>query len=114
VRRPRAGGRQIGIVAEMKPDQEDRLGARGGFSQSREFSPERLQPPEILGEVGNPVLETIRQEERKAFLGKWALINSKDDYLHLNAELSVRSSLRSAGLWARRLGSAYAGFRLDG
>ena len=45
----------------MKPEQDDRLGARGVLSQPRECYPERLQPPEIVGEVANRVLETVRR-----------------------------------------------------
>ena len=40
----------------MKLDQDDRL-EEGIFSQSRECSAESLAPPEIVGEVANPVLE---------------------------------------------------------
>jgi hypothetical protein len=45
----------------MKPERDDRLGARGVLSQPTQRFPERLPPPEIVGEVGNPVLETLRR-----------------------------------------------------
>ena len=45
----------------MKPEPDDRIGARGGLSQPREFSLERLEPPKIVGQVENPVLEAIRR-----------------------------------------------------
>jgi phosphatidylserine/phosphatidylglycerophosphate/cardiolipin synthase-like enzyme len=61
VSQPRCSRAQIGIAAEMKPEQDDRLEAGGDLSTAREFSVERLPPPEIVGEVGNPALETIRR-----------------------------------------------------
>jgi hypothetical protein len=45
----------------MKLDQDDSLEARGFFSQPRECSAESLRPPEIVGEVTNPVLEAVRR-----------------------------------------------------
>ncbi len=63
----RRGRFQVGIVAEMKPEQDDRLEARGVFSQPRECSTESLRPPEIVGEVANPVLEAIRRLSWRAF-----------------------------------------------
>jgi hypothetical protein len=51
----------------MKPDQDDRLEARDFFTQPRECSAESLHPPEIVGEVGNPVLETARRLWWRAF-----------------------------------------------
>jgi hypothetical protein len=45
----------------MKPEQDDRLEAGGDLSTAREFSVERLPPPEIVGQVDNPVLETMRR-----------------------------------------------------
>jgi hypothetical protein len=45
----------------LKLDQDDSLEAQGVFSQPREFTPEALQPPQIVGEVANPVLETVRR-----------------------------------------------------
>jgi hypothetical protein len=45
----------------MKPDQDDRLEAGGHLGSPREFSLEKLQPPEIVGRVDNPVLETVRR-----------------------------------------------------
>jgi hypothetical protein len=44
----------------MKLDQDDRL-EEGIFSQPREYSAESPAPPEIVGEVANPVLEAIRR-----------------------------------------------------
>jgi hypothetical protein len=44
----------------MKPDQDDRLGERGFLEQPKECSVHGLQPPEIVGQVENPVLEAIR------------------------------------------------------
>jgi hypothetical protein len=54
----RRGRFQTGIVAEMKPEQDDRL---GDVSQPTQHSLERLQPPEIIGQVENPALETVRR-----------------------------------------------------
>jgi len=51
----------------MKPDQDDRLEARGVFGQPRECSAESLRPAEIVGEVANPVLEAIRRWWWRAF-----------------------------------------------
>jgi hypothetical protein len=45
----------------MKPEQDYHLEAGGDLSEPSEFSVERLQPPEIVGEVANPVLELIRR-----------------------------------------------------
>jgi hypothetical protein len=45
----------------MKPDQDDRLEARGVFSQPGECSLGGLQPPEIVGQVENPLLERMRR-----------------------------------------------------
>ena len=45
----------------MKPDQDNRLEAGGNLGSPREFSVERLQPPEIVGQVDNPVLEAVRR-----------------------------------------------------
>ena len=44
----------------MKLEQDDRL-EEGNFRQPRECSAESLAPPEIVGEVANPVLEAIRR-----------------------------------------------------
>jgi hypothetical protein len=51
----------------MKPEQDDRLEAEGDLGSPREFSLERLQPPEIVGEVRNPLLETVRRFWWRAF-----------------------------------------------
>jgi hypothetical protein len=48
VPQPGTGRRQIGIAA-MNSEQENRLGAQGVFSQPREYSPQRLQPPKSSG-----------------------------------------------------------------
>ena len=45
----------------MKPEQDDWVGTRGVVGPPREFSLEKLQPPEIVGQVDNPVLETVRR-----------------------------------------------------
>jgi hypothetical protein len=45
----------------MKPDQDDRLGVGGDLSEPTQRSVERLRTPEIVGEVANPVLETVRR-----------------------------------------------------
>ena len=60
---PKPGGDrfQIGSITEMKPGEDDPLRARGGLNQPREFSLEGLQPPEIVGEFANPLLETVRR-----------------------------------------------------
>jgi hypothetical protein len=63
----RGGRLQIGITAAMKPAKDDRLDARGFFSQPRECSAEGLRPPEIVGEVTNPALEAIRRFWWRAF-----------------------------------------------
>jgi hypothetical protein len=44
-------------MAEIKSEQDDRLGSRGVLSQLRGCSLERLQPPKIVGEVENRTLE---------------------------------------------------------
>ena len=56
---PRGGQFQIGIVAEMKPEQINRLDADGGMtiSTSRESAPWKITSTRIVGEVANPVLE---------------------------------------------------------
>ena len=45
----------------MKPEQYDGLGERDFLDQSKECFLEGLQPPEIVGQVENPVLEAIRR-----------------------------------------------------
>jgi hypothetical protein len=51
----------------MKPDQDEWLGAGGVLSGPRECSAESPPPPEIVGEVTNPVLETVRRLWWRAF-----------------------------------------------
>jgi hypothetical protein len=51
----------------MKPQQDDRLEAGGGFSQPTQGYLEGLQPPEIVGQVANPVLEAFRRFWWRAF-----------------------------------------------
>jgi hypothetical protein len=51
----------------MKPDRNDRLEGAGDLSTAREFSVERLPRPEIVGEVRNPLLETVRRFWWRAF-----------------------------------------------
>jgi hypothetical protein len=45
----------------MKPEQADEVGTRGIFGLPEEISLENLQPPEIVGQVDNPVLEAARR-----------------------------------------------------
>ena len=54
----RSGRFQIGITDAIKLDQDDRF---GGVKLPRAGSLEGLQPPEIVGQVGNPVLEAVRR-----------------------------------------------------
>src|SRR4029077_19094620 len=54
----RGGRPQIRITAALKPEQDDGL---AGVCQPRECSRERLGTPEIVGQVDNPVLETVRR-----------------------------------------------------
>jgi hypothetical protein len=51
----------------MKPEQYDRLDARGVLSQTPQRYLETLRPPEIVGEVANPVLEGVRRFWWRAF-----------------------------------------------
>jgi hypothetical protein len=51
----------------MKPEQYDRLGERCFLDLPRECSVEGLQPPEIVGQLENPVLEAIRRLWWRAF-----------------------------------------------
>jgi hypothetical protein len=43
----------------MKPDHDDRLEAGGDLGSPREFSLEKLQPPEIVGRVDNPLKPSV-------------------------------------------------------
>jgi hypothetical protein len=45
----------------MKPEQDDRLEPGGDLSKLGEFSLERLLPPQIVGQMDNPVLERMRR-----------------------------------------------------
>jgi hypothetical protein len=45
----------------MKPERFDRLEAGVDLGSRRGFSVERLQRPEIVGQVDNPVRETLRR-----------------------------------------------------
>jgi hypothetical protein len=45
----------------MKPEQDDRLEARGDLSEPGELSLEKLPPPEIVRQMDNPVLERMRR-----------------------------------------------------
>ena len=45
----------------MRPGRNDWLEGAGDLTTRREFSVERLQPPEIVGQVDNPVLEAVRR-----------------------------------------------------
>jgi hypothetical protein len=51
----------------MKLQQEDGLGAGGCLDLPRACSAEGLQPPEIVGQVENSVLEAIRRLWWRAF-----------------------------------------------
>jgi hypothetical protein len=51
----------------MKSDQYDRLEQRGCLDHPRKCDLETLQPPEIVGQVENPVLEAIRRLWWRAF-----------------------------------------------
>jgi hypothetical protein len=51
----------------MKPEQYERLDARGALSQTTQRYLETLRPPEIVGEVANPVLEGVRRFWWRAF-----------------------------------------------
>jgi hypothetical protein len=51
----------------MKPDHDDHLEGGGFLDKPREFHLERLQPTQIVGEVANPVLETVRRFWWRAF-----------------------------------------------
>jgi hypothetical protein len=51
----------------MKPEQYDRPDAAGVLSQPTQRYLEGRQPPEIVGEVANPVLETVRRFWWRAF-----------------------------------------------
>jgi hypothetical protein len=51
----------------MKPDRNDRLEGDGDLSRRVEASVERLQRPEIVGEVRNPLLETVSRSWWRAF-----------------------------------------------
>jgi hypothetical protein len=62
------GGRfQVGITAAMKPERGDRLEAEGVISQPTQRFLEGLQPPEVVGELSNPTLETVRRLWWRAF-----------------------------------------------
>ena len=45
----------------MKPEQHDRREAGRDLSKPGEFSLEELRPPEIVGQMDNPMLESMRQ-----------------------------------------------------
>jgi hypothetical protein len=58
----RRGGRvQVGIAAEMKPEQDNRLEAGDDRGKPGEFSLGKLPPLEIVGQVDNPVFERLRR-----------------------------------------------------
>ena len=59
----------------MKFDQDDRL-EEGIFSQPRGCSAESLAPPEIVGEVANPMLEAIRRLSWRALdrVSYWSVV----------------------------------------
>jgi hypothetical protein len=45
----------------MKPEQDDRLEAGVDLDSPREFPLEKLEPPEIVGQVDDSVLEAMRR-----------------------------------------------------
>jgi hypothetical protein len=51
----------------MKPDRHDWLDMGGAPSQPRDYSAVSLRPPEIVGEVTNTALETMRRLWWRAF-----------------------------------------------
>ena len=57
----RDGRFQVGITAAMKPGRHDWSDMGGALSQPRECSAESLRPPEIVGEIENPMLEAMRR-----------------------------------------------------
>jgi hypothetical protein len=63
----RGGRAQAGIAAAMKPEGDNRLEAAGALDQPTQRSPEKLKPPEIVGQVDNPVLEAVRRLWWRAF-----------------------------------------------
>ena len=58
---PRAKNR---TTAAMKPEQDNSLRS---LTQPMEHSLERLRPPEIVGQMENPVLEAVRRLWWRAF-----------------------------------------------
>ena len=58
---------QIGISAAMKPHRDGWFGAGRALNQPIECSAENLRPPEIVGEIENPMLETMRRLWWRAF-----------------------------------------------
>ena len=65
VPQPRDGRAQVGSTAAMKPEQDRQ------HPQSRDWPPEhpleKLPPPEVVGQVDNAVLETVRHLWWRAF-----------------------------------------------
>jgi hypothetical protein len=51
----------------MKPERGDRLETEGVISQPTQRFLEGLQPPEVVGELSNPTLETVRRLWWRAF-----------------------------------------------
>jgi len=60
----------------MKPEQDDPLEARGVLDSPREFPPQKLKRPEIVGQVNNPAPETLRRLWWRAFdrVCYWAVL----------------------------------------
>ena len=63
----RRGPLKIGITAEMKTEQDDRLERRDFLSQPTQRYLDGLQPPEIVGQVENPTLGAIPRLGWRAF-----------------------------------------------
>jgi hypothetical protein len=61
VPQPGTGGRQIGIITAVKLEQDNQPGTRDLFGDPRGCSLESRAPPEIVGQIDNPVLEAIRR-----------------------------------------------------
>jgi hypothetical protein len=53
----------------MKTEQDNRLEAGGDLSEPTQRARKRLKPPQIVGEVANPVLEAARRLCWRAFDG---------------------------------------------
>lgn len=57
----RGGRLQIGITAAMRSDQDDEVEVGGALGKPGEISAEKLPPLEIVRQIDNPVIETVRR-----------------------------------------------------